>query len=421
MTKKTHSLVRINGQSYLLPFILVTSLFLLWGFTHGLLDVLNKQFQDLLHISRARSGLLQFAFYGAYLVIAIPAGIVMDRFGYKRGILTGLFLFALGAFLFYPATHIQEFWFFLIALFIIGSGLTFLETAANPYSTVLGPSETAARRINLSQSFNGLGWILGPFTGGILIFSMSDSARPFDSLAYPYLGVGVAVLLVAVLFLRARLPEIRQEHKSGEEETEKTVQGRLLNQKHFTGAVVAQFLYVAAQSGIFSFFINYYLEAIYPEMTKPEQLSGLKEEASRVLAFGGMALFFTGRLSGSFIMKWVNANRVLAVYSFVNVVLMGIVIAQWGWWSVVSLFVSFFFMSIMFPTIFALGLKDLGPMTKKASSWLVMGVAGGALCPMLMGYIADATGMAQGFWVPLACFIVIGWYGWKGSQPRTGS
>lgn len=409
------SLVRMNGANYLVPFVLVTSLFFLWGFAHSLLDVLNKHFQDILGISRAESGLVQAALYGGYLIMAIPAGLIMSKFGYKKGIILGLMLFAIGAFLFYPAaTHIQTFSSFLICLFIIACGLTCLETAANPYTTVLGPPESAAQRINLSQSFNGLGWIVGPLIGGLVIFGGAEGDQ-FSSLAIPYVGVGVLVLLVAIFFIRTPLPEIieRVNCHSATEGASVDHSGKesLIKHRHFILAVAAQFFYVAAQTGVNSFFINYVTEEI-PSITN--------QNASLILSFGGMGLFMLGRLTGSIIMRYIRPNLLLAGYAIANFILIFTVIVGLGWISIVSLFVSYFFMSIMFPTIFALGIRDLGSLTKKASSYIVMGVAGGAICPMLMGYIADVThSMAVGFTIPLGCFAFIAAYGIWGYKIRS--
>ena len=387
-----------GGGSYLLPFVLITSLFLLWGFAHGLLDVLNKHFQGVFTMTKAESGLVQFSTYIAYFLMALPAGAFMRRYGYRRGIILGLSLFAAGAFGFIPAAFLQASTPFLIALFVIACGLCILETAANPYVTVLGPSEGAAQRLNLSQSFNGLGWILGPFVGGLLIFGAPEGDAL--ALAKPYILVGSVVLVVALLFFFTRLPEV----KSEEAEQEATAQAAsamstsLWRHGQFVRSVVAQFCYCAAQTGIFSFFINYVTEA-------DASISNL--QASRILAFGGMALFMVGRLTGSVTMRWLAPRRLLATYSLLSVLCMGLVIASWGTLSLYALYLSFFFMSIMFPTIFALGLEGVGAdNTKKASSFIVMGVAGGAFSPMLMGYIGETT-MAVGFVVPLCAFLYI--------------
>ena len=395
--QKKQSLVAApGGKSYLVPFVLITSLFLLWGFAHGLLDVLNKHFQGVFTMTKAESGLVQFSTYIAYFLMALPAGAFMKRYGYRKGIIMGLLLFAIGAFGFIPAAFLHSATPFLIALFVIACGLCILETAANPYSTILGPSASAAQRLNLSQSFNGLGWILGPLVGGLLIFGASEG----DSMALtkPYILVGGIVLFVALLFFFQKLPEIKPEE---EEEVTAIVEEKpaasLWKRRQFVRSVVAQFCYCAAQTGIFGFFINYVTEM-------DPGISNLR--ASRILAFGGMALFMIGRLSGSFTMKWLAPGRLLTWYSLLSAVCMALVVASVGTLSLYALYLSFFFMSIMFPTIFALGLEGMGVYTKKASSYIVMGVAGGAFSPMLMGYIGEGN-MALGFIVPLIAFLYI--------------
>ncbi len=395
--QKKQSLVAApGGKSYLVPFILITSLFLLWGFAHGLLDVLNKHFQGVFTMTKAESGLVQFSTYIAYFLMALPAGAFMKRYGYRKGIIMGLLLFAIGAFGFIPAAFLHSATPFLIALFVIACGLCILETAANPYSTILGPSASAAQRLNLSQSFNGLGWILGPLVGGLLIFGASEG----DSMALtkPYILVGGIVLFVALLFFFTKLPEIKpEEEKEVIAIVEEKPAASLWKRRQFVRSVVAQFCYCAAQTGIFGFFINYVTEM-------DPGISNLR--ASRILAFGGMALFMIGRLSGSFTMKWLAPGRLLTWYSLLSAVCMALVVASVGTLSLYALYLSFFFMSIMFPTIFALGLEGMGVYTKKASSYIVMGVAGGAFSPMLMGYIGEEN-MALGFIVPLIAFLYI--------------
>ncbi len=420
------SLVRVNGTNYLVPFVLVTSLFLLWGFAHSLLDVLNKHFQNILHVNYTQSAFVQFSVYIGYLLMGIPAGLIMKKFGYRKGIIFGLLLFATGAFMFYPAAKMGTFLPFLVALFIIACGLAFLETAANPYTTVLGPKDSAAQRINLSQSFNAVGWILGPLLGGLLIFGAehSENAGKFDSLLTPYMIIGCVVLVVALGFVFTKLPEIKEE--SDQQHMDENPPMRLLlKYPFFVLAVVAQFLYVAAQTGINSFFINYVTIEL-PNVQEPVNnlMSHLgafgrvfmpknpEQAASLVLAFGGMGMFWIGRLSGSFLMKYFKPQRILAVYGTICTILMAMVVSGLGWLSVISLFSTYFFMSIMFPTIFALGIQNLGPLTKKASSFLVMAVAGGAFLPLAMGAIKDSTGsMALGFVLPLLCFSFTAFYG----------
>lgn len=430
--KKRISLIQSpDGTSYLIPFILVTSLFLLWGFAHGLLDVLNKHFQNILHVSKAQSGFVQFSLYIGYLVMAIPAGLIMKRFGYKFGIILGLGLFALGAFLFYPAATFGTFIPFLIALFVIACGLACLETAANPYSTVLGPKDSAPQRINFSQSFNGLGWILGPLIGGLLIFGAEKTgeADKFNSLLTPYMLIGSVVLVVAIAFIFTTLPDIKEEVAEGAEENPPI--RMLLKHPFFILAVITQFLYVAAQTGINSFFINYVTEELPSILAPVKNIMGnlgsfgevfmpknSEQAASLILAFGGMGLFWIGRISGSYFLKFMNPNKMLIVYGLINAIFMVLVVLGIGTISVIALFSTYFFMSIMFPTIFALGIRDLGALTKKGSSFLVMAVAGGAFCPPIMGAIADHLKMSVGFFIPMFCFAFISYFGLVGYRKK---
>jgi FHS family L-fucose permease-like MFS transporter len=368
----------------------------------------------------------------------------MKRFGYKKGIIFGLLLYAFGAFLFYPAVHIQTFWAFLTALFIIALGLTCLETAANPYSTVLGPKESAAQRLNFSQSFNGLGWILGPLVGSLILFGATDpNADPFASLAIPYVGIGIVVLLIAILFVKTKLPEINEaqaehvEFTEAEEASDAVGFKSLFHYRHFIWAVVAQFFYVAAQTGVNSFFINY----VYDVFKSLEQgqvvgsgfLIGVlkmvggvepfsdemyKTAAGIILSIGGMGLFTVGRFVGSVLIGIYKPNRLLLFYALACMVLTGIVITGVGAVAVIALCLIYFFMSIMFPTIFALGLRDLGSHTKRASSFLVMAIVGGAIFPAIMGYIADISSMSIGFVVPLICFSFVFYFGLNGYKTR---
>ena len=429
---KTKLFTTATGINYAKPFALITTLFLLWGFAHGLLDVLDKHFQNTLHISKAQSGFVQFSLYIGYLAMAYPAGVFMKKYGYKKGIILGLCLFALGAFLFLPVARLQAFVPFLVALFIIACGLSCLETAANPYTTVMGPPSGAERRINIAQSFNGLGWILGPLIGGLVIFGVEqqDGSATFDSLVRPYMWVGAVVMVVALIFAFTKLPAIKEDNTEGIAESAPTKE--LLRHPAFVAAVVAQFLYVAAQTGFNSFFINYVTETMAGVQ---DAVSGMmqhlgtfgkvfmprnpEQAASLILALGGMGSFWIGRLSGSYFMKFVRPQKLLAIYAVINTILSFIVVLEIGWISIIALFSTYFFMSVMFPTIFALGIKGLGPLTKKASSFLVMAVAGGAFCPPLMGAIADNWGMPVAFIIPLACFAFIAWYGVYGFRLKS--
>ena len=411
-----------DGHSYAITFVLATTLFLLWGVCNGMIDVLNKHFQNTLNVSKAQSALVQFSNYMGYFFMALPAGWLARRFGYKGGILVGLALIAAGAFWFIPATNIGTYWAFLVGLFILATGLTCLETVANPYTTVLGPPEMAAARINIAQSCNGVGWILGPLLGGHFVLSATGQAnRSNDTLYLPYLLVGMLVLLLFLAFLFAKVPDVAA---ASEDDGAGASLASIWKRKHFVAGVAAQFLYVAAQTGIFSFFINYVvvdLPAIGPAAAEllPSNWTFVQDGvyritergASALLGGGGFGLFLAGRIIGSVGLRIWRPQRMLAAYAALNIVLMAAVIGKLGWVSVGALFASFFFMSIMFPTIFALGIKGLGPQTKKASAFIVMAIVGGAVVPMLMGFIADRLSMRVGFVVPLICFAGIAAYG----------
>ena len=392
-----NGLVRTKeGRSFLLPFILITSLFFLWGFAHSILDVLNKHFQDTMEITRTRSALIQAVVYGGYFIMALPAGNIIRRFGYRAGVLTGLVLYGVGALLFIPGGRIGSFEFFLFSLFVIGCGLTCLETAANPYVTVLGDPEGSERRLNLAQSFNGLGWICGPLVGGFFLFAGSGDVST------PYAIIGCIVLAVALVFARVKLPEIGDTPAPRMKE-ESTDSRGLWKEGTFTFGLVALFLYVAAQTGINSFFINYATET-----------AGISaHEASVWLSFGGMGLFMAGRMGGSWLMRSVRAEKVLTACAVGAVASMAAVIllpGKAGWYGLLCCFLC---ESIMFPTIFALALRKTGSNTKRASSFLIMSIVGGAIAPVLMGAIADTSSMAAGFSVPLVCFVVIAVYAYR--------
>jgi MFS transporter, FHS family, L-fucose permease len=369
----------------------------LWGLAYGLLDVLNKHFQETLNITKQRSTFLQAAYFGAYFLVALPAGLFMQRVGYRKGIITGLLLYATGAILFYPAAQYASFPFFLLALFILASGLTFLETAANPYITVLGDPQTTEFRLNLAQSFNGVGSFLGPRIGGALFFgsAIADTGNSLDTVKYVYIGIAVIVLLVAFLFFRTPMPEIKEEELVINKGTHA---GKTLFQHgHFVWAIVAQFFYVAAQVGIAALFINYCTE----------KNLGITNERAAYFLSTAMILFTVGRFAGTAIMKVVAPNILLAVFAFANIVLCIGVIFLTGMISVYSLMAIFFFESIMFPTIFALGVKNLGVFTKKGASFIIMSIVGGAIVPVVMGSIAQTKSTPFSYIVPLVCFVVV--------------
>lgn len=389
-------------NNYLIPLILVTSLFFLWGLAYGLLDVLNRHFQDTLGITKTRSTLLQAAYFGAYFLMAFPAALFMNKYGYKKGIIAGLLLYTIGAFLFYPSTQQASFNFFLISLFIIASGLACLETAANPYITVLGKPETSEFRLNLSQCFNGVGSFIGPIIAANVFFA--DKNNNLDSVKYVYFIIAAIVLSVAGLFFKTKLPEIKE--SSLVSDTSQDTKP-LFQHRNFVNAIIAQFFYVAAQVGVAALFINYCTEA-------SKSIDNAK--ASYLLSVS-LGLFTIGRFVGTALMRKIAPNILLMSYSIINILLCVAVVILKGWLSVYSLMAVFFFESIMFPTIFALGVKDLGHHTKKGSSFIIMSIVGGALVPYIMGMLSEKS-TAQAYIVPLICFIVVAWYGWKGYKTK---
>ena len=378
------------------PFVLVTSLFFLWGLAHSILDVLNKHFQETMDgVGKTESALVQAVMYGGYFVMALPAGQIIKRYGYRAGVITGLLLYGIGALLFIPGGQLLSFPFFLFSLFVIGCGLTCLETSANPYVTVLGNVEGAARRINLSQSFNGLGWIVGPLIGGHFAFAVGADK---GSIAIPYAIIGVVVLCVALVFAQVKLPEVQADGVAQTESAHAT--DSLWQHRNFVYGLIALFLYVAAQTGINSFFINY--------VTEHASVSNVN--ASLLLGFGGMGLFMAGRMGGSWLMLRVRAERVLLYCAVAATLAMAVLLSGAGVAGVAAFMLCYLCESIMFPTIFALALKGVGQHTKRASSFLIMSIVGGAIAPVLMGLIADHASMAMAFIVPLCCFVVIAAY-----------
>lgn len=385
-----------DGKNYLWPFVLVTSLFFLWGLAHSILDVLNKHFQETMEgVGKTESALVQAVMYGGYFVMALPAGQIIKRYGYRAGVITGLLLYGIGALLFIPGGQLLSFPFFLFSLFVIGCGLTCLETSANPYVTVLGNAEGAARRINLSQSFNGLGWIVGPLIGGHFAFAVGADK---GSIAIPYAIIGVVVLCVALVFAQVKLPEVQADGVAQTESAHAT--DSLWQHRNFVYGLIALFLYVAAQTGINSFFINY--------VTEHASVSNVN--ASLLLGFGGMGLFMVGRMGGSWLMLRVRAERVLLYCAVGATLAMAVLLSGAGVAGVAAFMLCYLCESIMFPTIFALSLKGVGQHTKRASSFLIMSIVGGAIAPVLMGLIADHASMAMAFIVPLCCFVVIAAY-----------
>lgn len=390
---------KIVDKKYLFSFALVASLFFFWGFAHSILDILNKHFQDALVISKWRSALVQAMVYGGYFIMALPAGAIIRKWGYKVGVITGLMLYGIGALLFIPGESLMSFEFFLACLFVIGCGLTCLETAANPYVAVLGDEATAPSRLNLAQSLNGLGWIVGPLVGGLVVFSGEDGNS--GSVSLPYAVIGVIVLIVAFVFSRIQLPEIVEQQQTP---IYNKAEPSLWHSSVFVFGLVALFFYVAAQTGINSFFINYVTEKV-PTVSS--------RTAALLLSFGGMGLFFVGRLLGGWLMNRIQASKVLLACAIGGILCMAYVIFGSGISALVALVLTYLCEATMFPTIFALSLNGLGVNeTKRGSSFLIMSIVGGAIAPVLMGVIGE-TNMAIGFIIPLICFIVVALFACK--------
>jgi FHS family L-fucose permease-like MFS transporter len=405
-----------QNKSYLPAFILITSLFFLWGFAHNLDPILIPHLQKSFTLTTTQATLVDSAVFIAYFIMAIPAGLIMKRFGYKAGIIVGLLFFATGCFLFVPSANYQSYDYFLIALFVIACGLTILETAANPYAAALGDPATSTQRLNLAQSFNGLAAALAPVIGARIILTqghsneqlnaMGEAARKValaseaSSVKVPYTILGIVLLCIAALFAFIHLPKIK-------DTTEKTTSKNIFHafkHQHLRWAVVAQFFYVGAQVSVFSLFILYATKS-----------AGITEvQAADYLGACGIA-FLIGRFLGTFLMKYIQPEKLLTIYAAVNIMLSIIAITAYGMVTVFAVIGICFFMSIMFPTIFSLGIRNLKGDTEYGSSLIIMSIVGGAVLPRLVGYISDATNNIQlGYMVPLICFIMVLFFGWKG-------
>ena len=494
---KTGLFISPEGKSYLVPFVLVSTLFLLWGFCNGMIDVMDKHFQKELHLTLAQSAWVQFAHYLGYFLMAMPAGWLASKFGYKGGIIAGLLLVSIGGFWFIPATHIATFPAFLLGVCLISSGLTFLETVANPYSTVLGPKQYAATRINLSQSCNGVGWIFGPIVGSMFFYGQDANGHSTGSetLWIPYAAIGAFVLVLAVVFAFTKLPDVKSEDEFHVEDAagttlpvqnrgvafallwlniaviavaigmivsavvaipavgaklgmtdnqallgtagvltvigsiifflrkDRVTQHSIWSHPHFSGATLAQFLYVAAQCGIFAYFVNYMTSQIpaVPVSWKSGLFDkwfevhtggamGLSDGGASKLFSVGFICFLAGRVIGAGLLKKFPAHKVLSVFCAAAALCSLLIFLKLGWVSAIALFLTFFFMSIMFPTIFSLGIHGLGSRAKNASSFIVMAIMGGAIMPKFMGHIGDVHDISTAFIVPFVCFLIIGLY-----------
>ncbi len=397
--------------------ILLTSLFFLWGFALHLNPILIPHLKKACQLSDVQSALIDSASYIAYFLMAIPAGQFMKRFGYKGGIILGLLLFATGAFLFFPAAGIRSYVFFLTALFIIACGLAFLETAANPYITVLGDPKTATHRLNFAQSFNGLAATLAPLLGGLFILSGQSYTKEQEaamspeqlnsylqneanSVQVPFLVIGFVVLLVAIFIWKTRLPDLT-------EDEEVHVEKSIFKEKNLMLGVLAQFFYVGGQVCISSFFIRF-----------SQRVAGIEEKQAALFLSAALLGFMAGRFIGTFLMKYIAPAKLLAGYSIINMCLLALAVLSKGKVSVYALIGVEFFMSIMFPTIFSLSIHGLGAKTKEGSSLVIMAIAGGGVFPVIMGRLSDATNKQTAYIVPALCFVVVLYFALKNLKVR---
>jgi len=409
---------------HLVPFILVTVLFFLWGIPNNLNDVLIRHFMKSFEITRFQAGLVQSAFYLGYFLLAMPAALLMRRAGYKSGFVTGLVLFGTGAFLFWPAALAGSYGFFLFALFVIAGGLSFLETASNPFIAQLGDADSSERRLNFAQAFNPLGAISGALIGTVFIFSgveltpqevaAQQARHSYEAylrsetlrVVKPYLVIGAIALIWGILIWRTKFPAIQSEHES--ESGDRGHLRGLLRYPHFLFAVVAQFFYVGAQVGTWSYFISYVQEYAHQS-----------EKVAGYFLTGTLVAFGVGRFVAAWLMRFAHPGKLMGSYCVANIILLAVAVLKPGWVGFWCVFLTSFFMSLMFPTIFALGLKELGPNTKLGGSLLVMAIVGGAVLTPLMGFLSETThSLALAYSVPLLAYLVIGIYSYWGSEPR---
>jgi len=415
---------RLLPAGQLVPFVLVIVLFFLWGIPNNLNDVLIRHFMKSFAITRFQAGLVQSAFYMGYFLLAMPAAFLMRRVGYKPGFVIGLLLFGAGAFLFWPAAIAGSYGFFLFALFVIASGLSFLETASNPFIAQLGDQDSSERRLNFAQAFNPLGAISGALIGTVFIFSgveltpqqiaAQQASHTYEAylrsetlrVVKPYIVIGAIALVWAVLIVRTKFPSIHAEHEN--ESGDRGHFRDLFRHPHFLFAVLAQFFYVGAQVGTWSYFITYVQEYTHQS-----------EKVAGYFLTGTLAAFGIGRFASAWLMRFISPSKLMGAYSVANVILVGVAVLTPGWLGLWCVFLTSFFMSLMFPTIFALGLKGLGPNTKLGGSLLVMAIVGGAVLTPIMGFISVKTqSLALAYTVPLLAYVIIALYSFWGSQQR---
>ena len=402
-TNQSFAVKEQQNKNYLLPLTAMTTLFFLWGFITVLNDVLIPRLKGVFDLTYFEAMLVQFCFFGAYFIVSIPAGILVKQLGYKKGILTGLVVASIGCMLFYPAVVVHEYWLFLGALFVLAAGVTVLQVSANPYVAALGPEKTASSRLNLAQALNALGTTVGPYVGGILFFgtagTLAASAATAESVKVPYLMLAAALLIIAIVFAFIKLPEI-EGHK---EENNPVNETRSLTQApHLTMGVFAIFCYVGGEVAIGSFLVNFFGEA---------HIAGLEEHAAAALISYYWGGAMVGRFIGSAALQKIAPSKALAFNACMVIALLLVTIFTQGNVALYAVLAIGLFNSIMFPTIFSVAIERLGSLTSKGSGWLCLAIVGGALVPLLQGYIADVVNIQQSFFVPLVCYVFIAWYG----------
>jgi MFS transporter, FHS family, L-fucose permease len=389
--------IPLTDRKYLPTFIFVTSLFMLWGIAMSMGDVLNRHFQKVLSVSLAQSGLVQFSIFGAYAVMGIPAGLFMKKYGYKYGVLLGLCLFSFGSFLFIPAANAESFSFFRLALFILACGMATLEAVAHPFTAALGHESNSEQRLNFSQTFNAVGTIIGPILGGFFILGgvlTGNTQVDLFSVKMLYAAIGATVFTVALAFWFVKVPPLQEARNNV---TSERSYGELFKFRHFRWAVIAQFFNVAAQGGTWAFFINYAIK----------YMPGMTDQQAALYFSLSMVMMLLGRIIGTYLMTFIAPNKLLAIFCLGSITMCLVISQHLGWLSFACLIGLQFTFSIMFPTIFGLGMKNLNDLREKAASIIVMGVVGGAVLPPIMGYMADKTSVAQAYLLPIFCYAMI--------------
>jgi MFS transporter, FHS family, L-fucose permease len=387
----------LTDRKYVPTFIFVTSLFLLWGIAMSLGDVLNRHFQKVLSVSLAESGYVQFSIFGAYAVMGIPAGLFMKKYGYKYGVLLGLCLFSVGSFLFIPAANAESFSFFRLALFILACGMATLEAVAHPFTAALGHESNSEQRLNFSQTFNAVGTIIGPILGGLFILGdvvTGNTQADLFSVKMLYGAIGATVFIVALAFWSVQVPALQEARNNTSSQRS---YGELFKFRHFRWAAIAQFFNVAAQGGTWAFFINYAVTYMSPMTDK---------QAAFYFSLS-MGMMLLGRVVGTYLMDFIKPNKLLAIFCLGSISMCIVISQHLGWVSFACLIGLQFTFSIMFPTIFGLGMKNLNDLREKAASVIVMGVVGGAFLPPIMGYLAQKTNVAQAYLLPIVCYVMI--------------